>query len=96
MLRTQVCVNTAVPTAPLAIGDAMLGLAGLSSRHDLYAAILGIMTLWGAGLLFRQVYRLPKVIPCLVLGTACLVLGTACVWLTRLGALEFTWHLLDE
>ena len=60
-LRSQVCVNTVLPTAPLATGDAVLALVGLSARHDLYAAILGIIVLWSAGLLLRQVYRLPQV-----------------------------------
>lgn len=36
-------------------------LAGLSARHDLYAAILGIYVLWAGGVLLRQVYRLSQV-----------------------------------
>ena len=59
----QLCVNAMMPSAPLALGRAALTLIGLSARYDLYAATLGMSVLWGAGLLLRQVYRLPQVRP---------------------------------
>jgi len=57
----QLGINAVLPWAPLALGRAVLTLAGLSARHDLYAAVLGIGAPWGAGLLLRQAYRLPQV-----------------------------------
>ena len=60
-LAPQLCVNTVLPLAPLALGRGVLLLAGLPARHDLYAGILGIYVLWAGGLLLRQVYRLSQV-----------------------------------
>ena len=63
----QLCVNTVLPLAPLALGRAVLVLAGLSARHDLYAVILGAYVLWAGGLLLRQIYRLSQVRTCTLL-----------------------------
>jgi len=63
----QLCVNTVLPLAPLALGRAVLVLGGLSARHDLYAAILGAYVLWAGGLLLRQIYRLSQVRTCTLL-----------------------------
>ncbi len=61
-LPWQLCVNTVLPLAPLALGRGVLALAGLPARHDLYAAVLGVYVLWAAGLLARQVYHLSQVL----------------------------------
>ena len=61
LLAPQWCVSTALPSAPLALGRPILNSAGLPALRDVCAAILGITVLWSAGLLLRQVYRLPKV-----------------------------------
>ncbi len=63
----QLCVNTVLPLAPLALGRAVLVLGGLSARHDLYAAILGAYVLWAGGLLLRQIYRLSQARTCTLL-----------------------------
>lgn len=59
----QLSVNTVVPLLPLAAGHAVLALAGLPPRHDVYAAILGMYLLWGASLIARQLARLAQACP---------------------------------